>query len=83
MSILSAKLSAVAVVWWPLMEAEEVLVRAGYVAGVTLYVSEGNAAVVAMLTTWLYRPNKTVTLKVETHSIALMRWGGFCHRLRR
>ena len=49
MSILSAKLTEVAVVWWPLMVALEVFVRAGYATGVTVYSSEGNAAVVVML----------------------------------
>jgi hypothetical protein len=49
MSILSAKLTAVAVVWRPLMEADEVLVCAGYEAGVTVYSSGGGIAMAAML----------------------------------
>jgi hypothetical protein len=36
MSILSAKLTVVAVVWRPFIDEEDVFVRAGYKAGVTL-----------------------------------------------
>lgn len=63
MSILSAKLTDVAVVSRPLMDAVEVLVRAGYAAGATVYSSKGNAVAVAILSDQLQSPNKVSTVK--------------------
>lgn len=49
MRILSAKLTEVAVVWRPLIDAEELFERAGNAAEVTVYSSDRNAAAVAIL----------------------------------
>jgi hypothetical protein len=49
MKILSAKFTAVAMVWRPLIDDEAVFVRAGYEAGVAVNSSEPDVPVVAML----------------------------------